>query len=300
MAEETYALSDLENWSFDGVPLAVLGHPIKHSISPAMHNAALAAMADRDKKFGAWRYFRFDVHPDDLPQALPRLHKAGFKGLNLTIPHKVEAVELVAAIDPVARLMGAVNTLLWQEDGYHGYNSDGYGLEQALKSELETSLDDAVVILLGAGGAARAAAVQCLQSGCRQLWIGNRNQDRLSALLDSIKGHEQFERVKGFDITAPPGDLPDSGILVNATSLGLKADDPQPVSLDRFATTLKVYDMIYNPPETALLKAARSRGMSVANGLSMLVWQGVRSLEIWSETDVPADVMARAAQDALA
>ncbi|MGF1450417.1 MAG: shikimate dehydrogenase [Opitutales bacterium] len=292
---------DLASWRFEGTALAVLGHPIAHSVSPAMHNAALAVMAQSDTRFADWTYLKFDVPPEELPQALPALHAAGFHGLNLTIPHKVDALDLVADVEPAAAQMGAVNTLVHQADGFVGHNSDGFGLEQALRMDLHVELAGAKVVLLGAGGAARAAAVQCLRSKCAELWIGNRTPERLQGLLDLLKPVASATPVCGFDLMRPPTGLPKTAVLINATSVGLKPGDPSPMDLAGFhALTTVVYDMIYNPAETPLLHEARQRGLRGANGLSMLVWQGVRSLEIWSGATVPAEAMLTAARDALA
>ncbi|HEY9249354.1 MAG TPA: shikimate dehydrogenase, partial [Rariglobus sp.] len=127
-ADPIYTLADLDTWSCPGTALAVLGHPIKHSVSPPMHNAALARMAADDPRFATWRYFRFDIAPDDLPAALEKFHARGFAGLNLTVPHKIIAFDRVATLDPAARPIGAVNTLRRTSAGWHGYNTDGYGL----------------------------------------------------------------------------------------------------------------------------------------------------------------------------
>lgn len=298
-ASQTYSLSDLSDWKHTGTSLAVLGHPIKHSVSPQMHNAALLNMAQTQQIYQDWRYFKFDVHPDELPEALELFKAKQFRGINLTIPHKVQAVELVSKVDAAAARMGAVNTLsLESEAGYVGYNSDGYGLESALKRTLEVDMAGATIVLLGAGGAARAAAVQCLLSGCQQLWIGNRNQERLSALLDILRPIAKPEQLQSFDLSQPPAELPRSATIINATSLGLQLDDPQPIDLTFFDSQCSVYDMIYKP-RTALLNQAESLGMVHADGLSMLVWQGVKSLSIWSQTTVPAQTMMLAACHAL-
>ncbi|GHC10202.1 shikimate dehydrogenase family protein [Cerasicoccus arenae] len=283
-------LDELEHWQYNGTALAVLGSPITHSVSPAMHNAALNLMGQTQQLYRNWRYFKFNTPPEILHQALEKLHQAGFTGINLTIPHKVQAVDLVVEIDAGAKLSGAVNTLHRQENGWAGYNSDGYGLEQALKRELGVELAGATVILLGAGGAARAAAVQCLQSGVAALWIGNRNQERLEGLIELLADASGCERVRGFDLSAPPSDLPTDGVIVNATSLGLKADDPVPLKLSRFGSDTKIYDMTYGV-ENDLARTAKTQGLAYADGLSMLVWQGVRSLEIWTGAQVPAQAM---------
>lgn len=295
-----YSLTHLEDWKFEGVSLAVIGHPIAHSVSPTMHNTALSVMAKNDSRFTQWRYFKFDVLPEDLASALPLFYQNKFIGLNLTHPHKVEALPLIAMVDPAAQRIGAVNTLHWQDDGYHGYNTDGYGLEKALHHDLDAAFKNTTVILLGAGGASRSAAIQCLEGECEALWIGNRNPDRLAELLDILCTHPSFYKANGFALSSPPPELPDTGILINATSLGLQRDDQSPIELDRFDRSLKVYDLIYKPAETVLLQNAASRGMKRANGLTMLVWQGARSLEIWSETTVPTEAMMESAQNTLA
>jgi len=296
----TYTLADLESWARPGTSLAVLGHPIRHSVSPAMHNAALAAMAREDARFTDWRYDRFEVAPEDLPRALALLHAKRFRGVNLTVPHKILAVSQVAAIDPAARLVGAVNTLRWREDGWEGFNTDGYGLVGGLREDLGVSLAGANVILLGAGGAARGAAVECLQRGCASLWIANRtraNRDELLALLAPLADGVVL---RGFDPeTAGAAGLPAGAVVVNATSAGLKSTDPLPIDFGALPVPCAVYDMIYNPAETALLATARARQVPAANGLSMLVHQGARSLEIWSGRSVPVAVMAAAAKAAM-
>jgi shikimate dehydrogenase len=291
-------LADLDRWSFAGTALAVLGHPIKHSISPAMHNAALAVMAAREPRFATWRYFRFEVHPDDLPAALPRFHAKGFHGLNLTVPHKILAFSRVASVDPAARPVGAVNTLRTQPDGWLGFNTDGYGLATAVREELGLDLAGTPIVLLGAGGAARGAAVECLQRGCASLHIGNRTAANLEALLADLRPLAGAIPLHGFDPTAPAG-LPARALVINATSAGLRPDDPPPVDLARLPHPVGVYDMIYNPPVTPLLAVARAQGIPHAHGLSMLIHQGARALEIWSDTPVPVEAMRKAARAAL-
>lgn len=297
--EPTHTLDALPAWPHRGPALAVLGHPIGHSVSPAMHNAALAAMARAEPQFAAWRYFRFDVPPDQLATALPRLHAAGFHGLNLTVPHKVLARDLVGEIDPAAAAIGAVNTLRRTATGWRGFNTDGYGLATALREELDAELAGATVVLLGAGGAARSAAVECLQRRCAALWIANRTRANLDALLAALHPLAGGIPLHGFDPAEPPAGLPAGALVINATSAGLRPDDPAPIALRRLPPGIRVYDMIYNPPQTALLREAASLGRPHAHGLSMLVHQGARALEIWTGAAVPAPVMRAAAAAAL-
>ncbi len=298
-ADSVLTLRDLDTWSFAGTALAVLGHPIRHSISPALHNAALTAMAREEPRFASWRYFRFEVPPDELPLALHRLHAAGFHGLNLTVPHKVLAVGQVIVVDPPARPIGAINTLRAEAGGWHGFNTDGYGLASALREELGRELAGASVILLGAGGAARGAAVECLQRGCAALWICNRTPGNLEFLLSQLRPLAGDIPVNGFSPAAPPANLPAGCLVINATSAGLHPNDSLPIDLTSLPLPAGVYDMIYNPPQTGLLVQAASLGIPAANGLSMLVHQGARALEIWSGSTVPVGVMHAAAHAAL-
>jgi shikimate dehydrogenase len=301
-ASPVLTVSDLEAWSGAGTSLAVLGHPIKHSISPAMHNAALRELAQQETRFADWEYFRFDVHPDDLPRGLALLHAKHFRGVNLTVPHKIIAFDRVAAVDANARPVGAVNTLRWSERGWEGFNTDGYGLATAIEESFGRTLAGVPVILLGGGGAARGAAVECLQRGCASLHVANRTRENLDTLLAALRPLAQGIPVAGFAPSAPPHDLPASAIVINATSAGLKESDPLPIDLARLPRPFAVFDMIYNPPLTGLLREARARGIACANGLGMLVHQGAKALEIW--TGVPATqtapTMAAAARRAMA
>ena len=295
-ADPIHTLADLDTWSFAGTALAVLGHPIKHSVSPPMHNAALAEMSKRDARFASWKYFRFDIAPDDLPVALEKLHARNFHGINLTVPHKIIAFDRVAAVDPAARPIGAVNTLRRTPAGWHGYNTDGYGLATAIHETLDRQLTGSHILLLGAGGAARGAAVECLQRGCASLTIVNRTQANLDALLAQLAPLAGASLITGTTFAPNP---PAGALIINATSAGLKPTDPLPVDLAALPSPAAVFDMIYNPPETPLLAQARSLGIPAANGLGMLVHQGARALEIWSDAAVPVDAMRTAVHSAM-
>ena len=245
-----------------------------------MHNAALAELAREDARFAGWRYYALDVEPDALPAALALLRERGFRGVNLTVPHKVLAVGLVAELDGGARDAGAVNTLAADRRGWRGFNTDGHGLAAAILEDLGLGLRGATVVLLGAGGAARAAAAECLRAGCAALWIMNRTRPRLEGLLAQLRPLAGATPVRATDPAA--GGLPAGAIVINATSAGLGASDAAPVDLAAFPSVAAVYDMIYNPPTTRLLAQARALGLPHANGLGMLVHQGAKSLEIWT------------------
>ena len=256
-------------------------------------------MAERDERFSTWEYFRFEVPPADLPRALALLHAKNFRGINLTVPHKILAIDHLAGIEAGASQMGAVNTLLWTERGWYGHNTDGYGLAMGLKEDLKRDLAGSHVILLGAGGAARGAAVECLRQGCASLAIANRTPENLRALLETLTAVAGAIPLRGFAPDAPPTDLPANALVINATSVGLRETDASPLDLRAIPLPAGVYDMIYNPPQTALLRSAASLHVPCANGLSMLVHQGAKALTIWSHADVPVPAMRAAAQAAL-
>lgn len=288
--DRVYTLEDLEKWEYEGVSLCLLGHPVEHSLSPAMHNAALEELAKEDEVFKNWRYFKFDVPGPYLAQALELCYLKHFMGINLTIPHKVEVVRLINSIDEVAKKMEAVNSLVFENTGYRGFNTDGYGLEAAIKHDLGISIKGKKIILLGAGGAAKAAAVQCLLAGCSELWIGNRTEERLDDLL-KILGIMGQKKVRAFKFGTLPKGFPKTGLLINATSLGL-LEDEMPIELDYFDSSLKIYDMVYGVQRTQLICAAKSRGMKASSGLRMLVEQGARALQVWTKKKkIPINVM---------
>lgn len=259
-----------------------------------MHAAALAELSRSDARFAAWGYHAFDIEAERLPEALAAMGRLGFAGVNLTVPHKVQAVGLCASLDPGALEAGAANTLKPDGAGWRGFNTDGYGLAGGIREDLGLELRGAHVVILGAGGAARGAAVECLRSGCAGLWIANRtraNLDLLLAHLAPLAGKIPIHALG--DIATPAGTL-----VINATSAGLRDADPAPADLASIPGAAAVYDMIYNPPQTRLLRQARALGLPCANGLGMLVHQGAKALEIW--TGIPAKQTAPAMRAAAA
>jgi len=300
MPEPPLQLRDIGPLSVGSVGLAVLGFPIQHSISPQLHRAALEEMARLDPRFSEWRYDKIELAVERLPEALPQLADLGYRGLNLTIPHKVEVLPLLEQIDEEAAKMGAVNTLSWENGSWKGYNSDGAGFSRALQIAFSRSLGDFEVLILGAGGAARAAVAQALLEGCAKIGLLNRSAARAQELVRALEGNQFANLPEIVSAAEVPVFFAHAShpLLVNATSLGLKESDPSPLSLSGLPDNTSVYDMIYNPAQTALLREARAAGFQRANGLGMLVGQAARSLEIWSGVDVPISAMERAAEAA--
>ena len=283
-----------------GRRLAVLGDPIKHSLSPAMHNAALAYMAADYPEMVDWCYHAIHVPASDLKLALQRLHEAGVTGINLTIPHKVIVLEFLQGIDDTAVRMGAVNTLKWTESGYYGSNTDGYGIQKGIAESLGRELTGADVWLFGAGGAARGILIACLDAGARRVTVINRSKERLAEFTGNLLRLDPGDKteLRFFASVDNPGDPGTQAILINATSLGLKAEDPSPVPESFLLPGICVYDTTYGAANQ-LARDCRARGLAYADGLPMLVWQGVRSLEIWTGKPVSAEHMRKAAESEL-
>ena len=255
-----------------------------------MHNAAFAALGLN------WRYLAFEVHPDHLRAAIAGAKAMQFAGLNLTVPHKLLAVDMVDELDASAKTWGAVNTILFKpadaggEIRAIGYNTDADAIVTALREESQVELRGAKVLLLGAGGAGRTAALKLASENVAELFLVNRTPGKAEAVAGEIK--KQFPSVR---VTTghPPAAV---DLVLNATSLGLKPGDPSPLDEKQFSLrhARAVYDMIYNPAETALLKAAQAAGCRTANGLGMLLHQGARAFEIWTGKSAPLEVMRRA------
>jgi shikimate dehydrogenase len=263
---------------------AVFGMPIKHSASPAMHNAAFAALGLN------WRYVACEVDPQNLRAAIAGARAMGFAGLNLTVPHKLLALDMVDHLDASARQWGAVNTIHFTERGAVGYNTDAGAIITSLRQDLKMELRGASVLLLGAGGAGRTAALKLASEQVGKLFLVNRTQSKAEEIAAEIR--RQFPAVSV--ATAYPATGVD--LVLNATSLGLRPGDASPLNGTKFSLgqARAVYDMVYRPPETPLLQAAQQAGCKTANGLGMLLHQGAKAFEIWTGTPAPLDVMRRA------
>ncbi len=279
----------------------VLGHPVRHSGSPAMQNEGIRCLGLD------WRYLAFDVRPGDLAAAILGAQRMGFVGLNLTVPHKEEALGLVDALDVSARDWGAVNTIrfegrraggcweslthleadVFEERRSVGFNTDADAVARALEEDLALKLSGLSALVVGVGGAGRVAALKLASAGARCLFLVNRSMEKAEAVKREIESRFPGCRAK----TGYPRERVD--LLLNGTSLGLEALDPLPVDRSGFdfSQAAAVYDMIYEPAETRLLRAARAAGCRVANGLGMLVYQGAKALEVWAERPAPAGAM---------
>jgi shikimate dehydrogenase len=292
--KEVFTFADLQNWQQVSagiepvIRLGVFGDPVEHSLSPQMHNAALCHAGL------PMQYARFQIRPAELQRALRLAATLGFIGINLTVPHKHAALDLMEELATEAREIGAVNTVAIKAGLLRGCNTDGAGFRDALNSASVGfgTLAGRVVFLLGAGGAARAIARECILEKCAALFLWNRSPAKAEALRDDLETLNRGTKI--VVITKENGALAGADLIVQATPIGLRADDPPLITRDQFQPRHFVYDTIYNPARTRLLIEAAAAGARVANGLSMLLHQGARAFEIWFGQPAPIDVMARA------
>ena len=273
--------------------VGVFGAPIRHTASPAMHNAAFAALHLN------WQYLAFHVDPERLATALAGARDLGLIGVNLTVPHKLLALDLVDEVDDEARRLGAVNTVHFRQGRMHGHNTDGYGFVKALQEEFNFTLRDKRVLVLGAGGAGRALAIKSAQEGASCVLVANRTAAKTEPIIRDLRRLGVAAEAVGLNARRLKEAIAGVDLLVNATSVGLQTDDLLPVESSFFRPELVVYDTIYRPPQTNLLAIASLAGAKVANGLSMLLHQGARAFEIWTKQKAPVAVMRRALRAAV-
>lgn len=255
------------------IPLAaVIGHPIAHSRSPRLHGYWLGEYGING------HYVPMDVAPEDLEAVIKVMPKMGYVGANVTIPHKEAVMGFVDHLTDSAKAIGAVNTLIFQDDGtVLGDNTDGYGFIENLKQGApEWKANSGAAMVLGAGGAARAIVFSLLQAGVPKVLISNRTKSRAETLRSDFG-----ERVEVVDWENAAASLVDVVTLVNTTSLGMVGKAPLELSLDALSDQATVTDIVYNPLETDLLVRAREKGCSTVDGLGMLLHQAVPGFEAW-------------------
>ena len=271
-----------------------------------MQNAGIAALGLD------WRYTAAEVRPEQLAESIQGARAMHYIGLNLTVPHKLLAVDMMDVLDETAREWGAVNTVRfegreaggeWQplhafemapaELRSHGFNTDADAITQSLREDLAMEVRGESILLLGAGGAGRVAALKLASVGVRSLYLVNRTASKAEAIAGEIR--ERFPAVE-IAIGPPTGNV---DLVINATSLGLKKDDPLPIENFPFSNARAAFDMVYQPAETPFLAACREAGCRTANGLGMLLHQGATALEIWSGQTAPLEAMREALKEAI-
>lgn len=276
--------------------VGIFGDPIAHTLSPAMHNAAFAALGLD------WVYVPVRVRSRDLEDALRGMRAMGWAGINVTIPHKERVVRYLDRLSPEARLTGAVNTIVSGSRGLTGHNTDGRGFVTALAVERRFRPDGARAVILGAGGSGRGIAVALLRAGAGEIAILNRTPRRAAALARHLAEAFPRARIESGPLTPERAGKAFEGadLLVNATAVGMGPTAHRGLPLARLPRRAIVSDIVYRPARTDLLDQAARRGLRTQGGLGMLLHQGAEAFSLWTGRPAPLGVMRRALRRALA
>lgn len=261
----------------------VFGDPIRHSKSPIMLNRAFEAAGINSA------YAAFHILPGTLKDAVAGIRALGFRGVNVTIPHKVEVMDYLDEVDEGARIIGAVNTIVNDNGKLVGYNTDGIGYVRSLKEETGIDLRGRKVLMLGAGGAARGVGYALAKEGASQLYIANRTKEKAVELAGSMSS---FCEAQGLGLDEVADAARDAVLIVNNTSLGMHPNvDEVPMDTSLIRPGTVVSDLIYNPLVTRLLREAKARDAVIHSGLGMFIYQGAYAFEYWTGQPAPIAAM---------
>lgn len=271
--------------------VGIIGYPVQHSLSPLMQNAAFAS-AELD-----FIYVPFTVAPENLKAAVFGMKALGLHGFNVTIPHKTTIIPFLDCLDETAITAGAVNTVLFSENGLTGYNTDGDGLVDSLAVDLDFIPGVEQILVLGAGGAARGAISALCRSGAKNIIICNRSFDNAEAIklkMNTCYPKTKIDVILQNQLTAK--NISDTSLLLNTTSIGMSGDRFEGLNLKYLPKSSKVYDMVYSTVGTPLINDASQAGLRSFNGIGMLIAQGERAFKIWTGHKPPEGVMRKALQ----
>jgi shikimate dehydrogenase len=275
--------------SYQSELVGVFGQPVAENPTVVMQEAGFKAAGLN------WRYLNLEVSPKDLPAAIKGLGAMNFRGINLTIPHKVAVLKYLDEIADDARIIGAVNTIVRKGDKLIGENTDGKGFLKSLREDAKVNPKGKKIVILGAGGAARAIAVELALAGATHIIVVNRSAERAKPLVILLNKKTKAKAVfvpwaKVYEIPA------DTDVVVNATSIGLypKIKEKPKIDFDSISSSMVVCDVIPNPPDTPFLQEARKRGAKTLDGLGMLVYQGAIGFELWTGKKAPVAEMKKA------
>jgi shikimate dehydrogenase len=269
--------------------VGIFGYPIAHSLSPVLHNAAFAKLGLN------FVYLSFPVKSEDLEDAVKAIKSLNMVGVNVTIPHKRKVLDYLDEVDCQARMMTSVNTILHKDGRLIGYNTDGEGFLESLRREGEFDLQGKRTFVIGAGGAACAISFALVKAGVKSIILTNRTPEKAKILLERLKDNVKVQckfSLVDFSQINSPGIMDKVDLFINATSVGMHADDPLLINPDLFPSNIFVYDVIYNR-KTELLKEAEKRNLASLGGIGMLVYQATLSFEIWTHQTPPIDEMRR-------
>jgi shikimate dehydrogenase len=265
----------------------IFGHPVEHTFSPGMHNSAF-------KKLGIDAcYVPFAVPPERLEEAVRAVVPLGLRGLNVTVPHKERVIAFLDELSEEARLIGAVNTIEVRKERLIGHNTDGRGFLRSLREHGGLDPKGKKFLFIGSGGAARAVSFSLALAGAAEIIFRDLDDRKATLLANDIREKTGVPAIT-IGQEALPGYAADADCLINASPLGLKRTDPLPIPAELVERKHLVCDLVYNPPETALLKLAKKRGAKRLSGLGMLLYQGVIAFEIWTGKKAPVLLMKNA------
>lgn len=270
----------------------IIGYPLGHSISPVFQQAAFNSLGI------AATYERWPTPPDEMERRVQKLRQPNILGANVTVPHKERVIALLDEIDPIARRIGAVNTIVNRNGRLTGHNTDAPGFLRSLTNDAGFSPQGKAVVVLGAGGAARAVMFALAQAGAKSIALCNRTESRAEALATAVRSQADAA------ITVLPwgAALPRVDLIVHTTTMGMRGGNDEqvsPLGVHQIPKAALVCDLVYNPAETPLIAAAKTAGAQTLGGLPMLVYQGAIAFELWTGREAPADVMLAAARKAL-
>lgn len=263
----------------------LIGNPVAHSISPVIHNRLAGLRGDN------LVYATFKVEAGNVAAAVKGAYALDILGLNVTVPHKQAVIDELVDIDELAAAIGAVNTLVRTEGGFKGYNTDILGLDREL-SDVGISLEDQCVVIIGAGGAARAIAFLCAGKKASELYIMNRTLEKAQNIADAVNEYAKKDIAKAAGISECGSFDKKDYIVIQTTSVGLHPhDDETAVTADKFYENAAAgVDIIYNPYETMFMKLMKKHGKPAYNGLKMLLYQGVAAYELWNDCKISSDM----------
>lgn len=265
----------------------IFGYPVEHTFSPGMHNAAFAKIGVEGC------YVPFAVHPGSLGDAVRSIIRLGIRGVNITVPHKEKVLPFLDELAEDARLIGAVNTIEVVRGKLIGHNTDGRGFVRSLREAAGFRPRGKAFLMVGTGGAARAISFSLALAGAETILLYDIDTAKAKRLARDVRTRTGV-RAEALTADVLPASASDVNVIINATPLGMRRGDPLPFSRNLIRAEHLICDLVYNPPETRLLKVARSRGAKTLSGIGMLLYQGVIAFEIWTGRKAPVSVMRQA------
>ena len=271
--------------------IGIFGDPIKHTLSPHMHNSAFEHMGLD------YAYLPFHVKDNKLKEAVESIRALNLRGVNITVPHKEEVMQYLDELDEQAEHIGSVNTIVNEEGTLKGYNTDGRGYIRSLEEETGIELENSNIVVMGAGGSARSILVALITKHPKEISLVNRTLSRAEKLVEEFQKHAPNTKLKA--LSATDGlfghEIEEANLFVNTTVMGMSEVELPPVPLEHLPPRAVISDIVYSPINTPIIKEAEAMGFTVHRGIGMLVYQGAIGFELWTGKAAPVSVMKTAA-----